>query len=292
MKAVERFCVLLMCFSIVVSVGPRVHGEAKSGTTRIVSPAAKSAVARVHDVVVETTGKGYPVVWVGAAGKEVEWWTQPTTKSSAAGRFTIRCHFGNDKTPNGTVFHVVSMLAPTQADAELLIKKQVFTRLPAGLPFSKPIQVVRGEKKDAKEVKEVTEVKETPNASDVSQILALRNRSEVTRRQTITGKTSASTDPIILVRSAEKNSLWWVQERAKRKEQGEFSVLVRFGNDRTPVGSQFLVVVVTPKSADDAGQLKVGQSLKELPDGMEKSPEIAVVLGKKAAARPSKTSGG
>ena len=53
-----------------------------------------------------------------------------------------------------------------------------------------------------------------------------------------------SGQPVVAIRSLEKNSKWWIQESAKSRGSRTFDVPVRFGNDQTPPGTRFQVVAL------------------------------------------------
>ena len=255
--------------------------ETKAGAT-ITTPQGNSVVERVTQVVFETNVPGVPVVLVSEDGAAAEWWVQPQPKATTPGRYAVAAHFGNSKTPQGTPFLVTVLVVPSERDAKLVAEGQVLKQLPTGLPLAKPLRVLRKFEGEAT----VELVSKTTNApvvlpaaatSTPTATLRLENGASVARRQVVHGIQRGEIDPVVLVRAA-SDSMWWVQDRVQRDAEGAFTGLVRFGNDKTPAGSEFRLLAITPQTSSDAESYKVGDSLKELPKDALVFAELTLVL--------------
>ena len=261
--------------------------KAEESAIKIVSPLPDSIVERVTEVVVETTKAGHPLVLVRSLDATVEWWAQPVVAHSDPGRITMKCYFGNAKTRDGQAFQMVAMLVPTDQQVKTLAKQQVFGELPKRLAYSEPRRVVRTNDEvkatTIKTVATVTESSSTVVASAPTTLLGLSNRSQVSRRHELSARAKEGAVPLLLVRSTAKNSRWWVQAPAKVADDGRFTVTVRFGNEKTPAGSEFELAAVTLANADDAASFKAGDSFPELPESAKKADRVTVVLEADAA---------
>jgi hypothetical protein len=102
---------------------------------------------------------------------------------------------------------------------------------------------------------------------------------EKVRRVTeMLGRAEEKHYPVVLVRVADDGGLWWVQDPVQMGKGGYFKAIVRFGNDKTPSGTKFQVVVVTPRFSREAVGLKPGNSLADLPRGIARSKLLSVEL--------------
>jgi hypothetical protein len=267
--------------SVVLLASSVTWAETKAPAT-ITTPHGNSIVERVTQVVFETSMPGVPVVLVSADGEVAEWWVQPPAKATAPGRYAVAAYFGNSKTPQGTPFLVTVLMVPSEREAKLVAEGQVFKQLPTGLAMAKPLRVLRKVEGEAT----VEPASKTTNPPVVLQATAtptatatlrLENRASVARRQVVHGVQRGEIDPVVLVRATSDN-MWWVQDRVQRDAEGAFTGLVRFGNEKTPPGSEFHLLALTPRSSSDASSYKVGDSLKELPKDAIVSAELTLVL--------------
>lgn len=149
-----------------------------------------------------------------------------------------------------------------------------------GLAMAKPLRVLRKVEGEAA-VEPASKTTNSPvvlqAAATATATLRLENRASVTRRQVVHGVQRGEIDPVMLVRAASDN-MWWVQDRVQRDAEGAFTGLVRFGNEKTPAGSEFHLLALTPRSSSDATLYQVGDSLKELPKDAIVSAELTLVL--------------
>lgn len=99
----------------------------------------------------------------------------------------------------------------------------------------------------------------------------------VSRVEELRGNLFRGQHAVVLVRCAQPNSPWWIQEQVERSGGSGFKSRVRFGNDKTPPGTEFHAVVILPPTAEAARQFRVGETLKALPDGIPKSKLVQVV---------------
>jgi hypothetical protein len=83
--------------------------------------------------------------------------------------------------------------------------------------------------------------------------------------------------PVVVVRDMSAGSVWWVQERGRLRNGNEFVAVAHFGNQSTPPGTPFEIVVLSLSNADEASHFSVGSTLKELPSGIACSEPVAVI---------------
>jgi len=111
-------------------------------------------------------------------------------------------------------------------------------------------------------------------------ILYPKVNTQVAPQEQITASLANDRQAVVLVRSTLPNSRWWVQGPANRSPEGNLTAEVRYGNSKTPNLSEFRVLLLLPKSQEEARQYKTGDSLMELPAGVAHSRAIQVVLNK------------
>lgn len=109
-------------------------------------------------------------------------------------------------------------------------------------------------------------------------ILSPKGKDNVERFFELTGKVLTRGWPVVLIRVDQPDSPWWVQAPVQATTPGSFSAPVRFGNDETPSGREFRVVVLMARTAEEAAQWKPGESVKDLDSGIPRSEEVGVVL--------------
>lgn len=275
---------LPLCLTIVAAAPAWGQAEAVDSSIKIVAPSPDGIVQRVNEVVIETKTAGFPIVLVRPLDETVEWWVQPASPASKAGRYKMKCYFGNAATPNGKAFQIVALLAPTEQRVKELTKQQVFSELPAKVPYSEPRRVVRTNPANTSQTPSTVTASTATSGTAAAKLFGLANHMAVSRRQEIRGHTKGDLPPVLLVRSTEPNSLWWVQSPIKPDEGGRFTTVIRFGNDRTADGSEFEVLALTPSSSEAAKKFEPGTSFRELPDQV-KEPATVVVVLKAALAR-------
>ena len=268
---------------VVLSVGCGTSRAATKVAAEIVSPPANSIVGRVTEIAFEISVPGVPLVLVAAEDETVEWWVQPTPKSTAPGHYTVAAHFGNAKTPQGKSFRAMVMMVADERAAQVLAKQQVIKELPKEFVLSKPVRLLR--RFEAEAVVERTLRSSKVVVPGVAQIVGIENRAQVARRHEIRGRVAGPLDPVVLVRSTNPTELWWVQDHVRRSSNGEFSATVRFGDDKTPAGSEFQMIALTPASIAEAERYKVGDSLAELPKDAIVSIPMTFVLKEREAGR-------
>jgi hypothetical protein len=103
------------------------------------------------------------------------------------------------------------------------------------------------------------------------------NGANVSRIEELRGNLAPDQDAVVLVRCAQPNSPWWVQEDVERSGERGFKSIVRFGNDKTPPGTEFQAVVILPPTAEATKEFRAGDTLKALPDGIPRSSLVQVV---------------
>jgi hypothetical protein len=86
---------------------------------------------------------GYPVVFVKSLLPNQPWWVQAPVDEVVNGHFTIEARFGDAVTRPGTRFRIVVVLVKSKEEAQKYQAGDTRLVLPAGLPHSEPVTVVR-----------------------------------------------------------------------------------------------------------------------------------------------------
>jgi hypothetical protein len=233
----------------------------------IVSPKRNKEVERSQEVIGKLHVPGQPVVLIRSEGGDGTWWIQPAPELRQRGYFRTAARFGNSKSRKGDRFHVVVLVLRSELEAELFKDRESLPDLPKAILKSEQIPVVLGD---------VT--KERGRIEINSAVLKPQQDEKVKRITQMIGRVADKKEPVVLVRVDDSGGLWWVQNRAQMAKGGYFKATVRFGNDSTPTGTKFRLVVVTPRSGREAAELKSGASLAELPDGIPRSKVVTVRL--------------
>ena len=83
--------------------------------------------------------------------------------------------------------------------------------------------------------------------------------------------------PVIVVRDVSAASEWWVQERCRAVKGTRFVSTSHFGNEQTPPGTRFQLVVLAMQDAETAGYFTVGSRLEQLPSEVPHSKPVELV---------------
>lgn len=110
-------------------------------------------------------------------------------------------------------------------------------------------------------------------------ILKPLENAKVARFEELVGRMESDDAPVVLVRPAGADGQWWVQEKAVFGDGKYFKSKLRFGNGKTPAGTRFVVLVVSPTPGPEANAMKTGAAFSELPRGIRRSKEVIVQLG-------------
>ncbi len=246
------------------------HAGTKKRGAMIVSPKRDAVVHRTQEVIGKLHVPGQPVVLIKPLDEVGPWWVQPVTRPSERGYFKVEVRFGTAEAQPGERFALTIVVLQSRSDVEWLQNRETVPELPAELWQSEAVQVVLGaaDKPDHK-----------TNAI-ASTILKPRNFGKVQRVTEVAGRVTLEHQPVVLVRDVNGDGLWWAQESAKLDSSGNFTARARFGNAATPHGTKFEVVVIAPRTLQQANEFPVGATLRELPDGIPRSKSITVELEK------------
>jgi len=110
----------------------------------------------------------------------------------------------------------------------------------------------------------------------------------VQRFEELVGRMESNDTPVVLIRPEGAGGQWWVQDNVVFGEGKYFKTKLRFGNDTTPTGTRFLVLVVSPKPGPEALALRAGEALAELPSGIRRSEAVIVQLAPPIAPEGTK----
>lgn len=275
---------------VTLALASLLAAEARAaGPVSIVVPKPGGTVGKLAEVIFESQVPGSPITIVKAED-DVEWWVQQPGSPLSRGQFRSLARFGNAVTQPGTRFEVVVMMARTPEEAAGFKPGDAFRQLPSDIPQSAPVLVTLGGAVAPASVSVpaggpgvvpavATGLRPIDRVVGQDVIQSPAENDKVGRVGMLRGKLAGAGRPVVLVR-AEEDVEWWVQEPARAGEAGAFEARVRFGNDRTPDGTRFRVVVV---AADDAvaAVLAPGSAHRELPAGIKASKEVQVVLQRK-----------
>lgn len=119
---------------------------AKAATTAV-SPIAVSTkpgapVNRVEHLTCEAA-QGWPVILVRDANDRSPWWVQGQAERQEAHTYSARVHFGNERTEPGQRYQIVVLSAADEAAARQYETGTTLDEIPADLPRSESIEVVR-----------------------------------------------------------------------------------------------------------------------------------------------------
>lgn len=243
----------------------------------LIRPKQKAKVESVSEVSGRVLKPGWPVVLVRADQTDCLWWAQDWPERTSPGHFKAQAQFGNEKTRSGQRFRVIVLLAETREDARQFQPGTSLKELPERLAHSEELVVVLDKQEDR--IEKVPDVIQYPKGQD-----------RVAEKMEVTGKTKPGAQPVLLVRSAEINSPWWVQPKVEFVGDGNFRTKARFGNAKTVLGTHFRMVVMFP-TPRQAQSLAVGQSLKKLPSDIPRSEEVEVIRGPMIEAGPAAAAG-
>ena len=220
----------------------------------IESPSPGQSVTTSDHVTIKMNGPGVPIVAVRSkqGGK---WWIQAAAASDDSRTFLVPVRFGNDQTRPGTRFMITALIAADSQSAAAFKPGSQLDRLPDQPARAGVIEVVVGRNDTNRQQRPLEVELISPVAGGTSkwiQHVSLRLK-ETTARV-----------PRLVVRSAEENAAWWVQESLQPSGESEFSGVVRVGNAETPPGSTFLLMLVHPEDEESLAALKTGAVLKDL----------------------------
>ncbi|MCA9209610.1 MAG: hypothetical protein KDA55_14695 [Planctomycetales bacterium] len=234
--------------------------DAESGAT-LLSPKNDDEVQSIAIVQGRVHMKGWPIALVAAEGSVEGWWVQAPVVPTTPGHFQAPIRIGNFTTKAGTAFNVMVVMARTPEEYQQLRAEEVIEKLPSDLPRSASVRLVLAEDKAPR----VPDVVESPTPL-----------MPVGRIETVRGRVGRGQIPVVLVRSADPKGEWWVQKAPKLAADGRFEGTALFGNEKTPIGQSFHVMVLCA-SADDKLNFKEGDALFVLPKHVPRSDEIIVI---------------
>lgn len=248
-------------------------------------------VGRIQDVDGSVNAIGTPIIFVKSGKSQEPWWVQPLPTPVGPKQFKVRLIFGNEKSVPGSQFHVVAMLLPKTArlqDFRVGTQHNFLPEYPQsnrlivtllGGNQSPGVEVVKSAGEDVADVNKAMPEENEPmklSSDDVASITLPTMDSQVKRVTDIGGDLAPGHHPVILVRPLTKESTWWIQNRPTVNKDGSFKGKIVLGSEKTPEGTRFQLVVLAFEDEADANQLKVGGTLKQLPDGVKTSNEVTI----------------
>lgn len=266
MKVLARLAVGLVAVALLATAAQPSHADTQKAPVVVMNPKRGQTVDRIHELHGKVQQRGWPIVMVRSDSPDALWWVQSPIETTTRSAFKARVRFGNAKTKSGSKFLVTVALATTKQQMETYAEGASFKELPDDLPRSVELQVTM---QDAAELENLTRTEVIDSPADNGQVRRIHE---------MTGKVDDGRHPVVLVRAEATGSPWWVQDRPALETSGEFRAKVRFGNDKTPAGAAFRVVVLMAGDAAGAEGFAVGSALKQLPHDVDRSREIRVLL--------------
>jgi hypothetical protein len=251
---------------VAAAAHPGLAASPRRTAALVVSPKRGDRVQRTSTVFGRTLVPGCPLVLVRPAEGDRHWWVQPPVQMGERGYFRAEARFGNSGVAAGSEFVVLVVVLRSQRELDYFTENDSLAEVPRGVLQSERIRVILSDPAPAR-------------AGPVrASILKPQANARVRRMDELLGKVTHDSRPVVLVRSDEPNSLWWVQDEAVLGKGGYFKARARFGNASTPAGSRFETLVVLPRSEKEAKSLQTGTTLAELPAGIPRSKTVTVVL--------------
>lgn len=248
-----RFVVPTLLAGFTVT-GALIAGQASPGPL-IEAPVAGQRVEKKDLVTVRMDGSGQPILAVRSKQPGSLWWIQESAETTAPQTFVVKARFGNEATRMGTRFEITALIAPDEEAAASLAPGASLKELPGGWLHSAVSEVVVGGPAAENELPTTAVQLVTPKPDEPIERL---------QRVTFQVLDAPQVAPLLLVRSGEPGSPWWVQQPLVSDGQDQWNGLARIGNDKTPAGAIFQLVLVFPDSADAADAMKPGTTLRDI----------------------------
>lgn len=83
--------------------------------------------------------------------------------------------------------------------------------------------------------------------------------------------------PVVVVRDVAAGAEWWVQQPCRAVRGTRFVATSHFGNDKTPPGTRYQLVVLAMRDAEEANRFTVGSSFDQLPSETPHSEPVELV---------------
>lgn len=230
----------------------------------IVTPKRNDAVSREAELFGKLLAPGRPVVLVREDQPGSLWYVQQASQPIDGKTFKTRISFGSDATPHGRRFFVMVVLIRNAKDLETFQTRTAVDDIPWDMPRSAQIPVVLNQR-------------ETP-APQTTSIARPATGSKVSRVENLVAVVNDDASVVAMVRSDEPDSYWWVQDIVENARGGKVTATVRFGNQSTPAGTRFSIVLLLPTSVRDLERFEIGDYMRQLPEHIPKSKEVQVIL--------------
>ncbi|MGB7347427.1 MAG: hypothetical protein WBD20_24605 [Pirellulaceae bacterium] len=274
---------VVACFAIAtttVGAAEIPHADAPP-VGEIKSPVDAGTVQTRQRVVIQMHQRGTPMVAVRSLAEGSYWWVQDEGIRRGANLYEMHVSFGNDQTPPGTCFQITVLKADDANSAKAIHPGASWEHLPKGISHAHVITVFTAEPGANPNIiaaggaagavggvvpKELAVVQQTRLAA---RLVSPAPKSEAKRMQSVVFQLDepivGKARPRILVRSSEENSPWWVQDGLRKSGDGKrWSGVARYGNAQTPPGTEFLTLLVYPKTENASEQMSTGNVLTDL----------------------------
>jgi len=109
----------------------------------VTSPKEGAKVSQSEEIEGQLNTEGWPVVFVKPEVGDFPWWVQTPVEEVVKGKFSTTAQFGDAATKPGTRYRIQIVVAKSKEDAMKFERGMTRNALPAGLPRSDPVKVVR-----------------------------------------------------------------------------------------------------------------------------------------------------
>ena len=248
------------------------HAGGLKPAAMVLKPKREQKVGQEVEVVGKLLIAGKPVVLVRSDKTGSPWRVQKGVRMISRSTFRVTASLPvHEKPPKGR-YRLMIAVPQNAQQAEWFPSGKALSELPLPVAYSveTPLVLVDNDKPG----KPTAPAIPAPAPKLASDTIAYPTAKQpVERVEELTAQVSAN-HFAVLVRSDERNSPWWVQETGVG---GLVTATVRFGNDKTPAGARFFILVVKVKTPEALQAYPVGTPIKKLPEGAEALKELEVV---------------
>ena len=248
-----------------------------NASERILLPVNGSIVGPSETIVIEGKGDPLPTVLIRANEKGSPWYVQQAVEPVGKGKSAVRVRFGSSLTMPGDRFQVRLAVPRTARQRAAFNPELPLKSLPKGVMYGQPLVVEFDP--DKLPTIDIAKLKFEQAAdqftSDMVRLIGPANGDSVPRRAVVSGLHHPTLIPVLLVRTEDDQSTWYVQPPCTI-HNGSFQCRVYLGNVGTPAGSRFQVIalLLTP---EQAGKMKPGDAMSDLPEETPMSKPLSLV---------------
>lgn len=249
-----------------------------NASERILLPVNGSVVGSSETIGIAGEGDPLPTILIRANEQGSPWYVQQAVESIGKRKSAVRFRFGSSPTMPGDRFQVRDWLFLQRARQRTAFNPELpLKSLPKGVMYVRPLVV--GFNPGKLPTIDFTKLKFERTAdqftSHIVRLISPANGDSVPRLAVVSGLYHPTMVPVLLAWTEDDQSTWYVQPPCTVQD-GSFQCRVYLGKVGAPTGSRFQVValLLTP---DQAGNLKHGNALSDLPEETPMSKPLLLV---------------